>query len=73
MTLHERIRPVWIRLTNSEGRYVGSIDPVRGVLLCVYRGGTVTFDLPEIIAEWHKTHATPTLAAGDGGVSKVHS
>lgn len=52
--LHDMIRPQWIRLTDSEGHYAGSLDPVRGVLMTVRRGGTVVFDLPEIIAEWHK-------------------
>lgn len=67
MSIHTMIKPTWIRLVdhnNGRERYVGSIDPVRGVLMTVDRGGTATFDLVEIIAEWHRTQITQGEAQG---------
>lgn len=54
MNIIGRIATDWVRLTldgTDTGRYLGSFDPARGILVLQHRGKQQVFDLVEIVRE----------------------
>lgn len=62
---HEKVKPQWIRLVDHRGRYAGSFDPTRCILMTVDRGGTATFDLAQLSAEWERVQREAQLVSGE--------
>ena len=42
------VQPKWVRLVHKNGKFAGSYDVARDVVMFVDRGGTITYDLATI-------------------------